>query len=110
MYGAHARVSSPWTGSSIFRTSAPRSPSIIVQNGPATTRVKSTTRIPCSGGMRHYPANATDRKRRDVVDGGFDVRARRRELETQALNDRVLPDVDDGLRHDAADAVQHRRV
>src|SRR5437868_5084555 len=29
------------------------SPSIIVQKGPATTRVRSTTRIPSSGGMRH---------------------------------------------------------
>src|SRR3954454_7923123 len=53
MNGPQPRVSSPCAGSSILSTSAPMSPSIIVQNGPATTRVRSTTRIPSSGGMRH---------------------------------------------------------
>src|SRR5438270_5411405 len=53
MNGPQPRVSSPCRGSSILSTSAPMSPSIIVQNGPATTRVRSMTRIPSSGGMRH---------------------------------------------------------
>src|SRR3954469_14292470 len=52
MNGPQPRVSSPCFGSSIFSTSAPMSPSIIVQNGPATTRVRSTILSPCSGGMR----------------------------------------------------------
>src|SRR5262249_50362699 len=34
---------------SIFSTSAPRSPRLWVQNGPASTRVRSTTLIPASG-------------------------------------------------------------
>src|SRR5207247_11304601 len=34
-------------------TSAPRSASVIVQKGPLSTRVRSMTRIPCSGCMRN---------------------------------------------------------
>src|SRR3954447_3421243 len=43
------RVSSPLPGSSIFTTSAPMSPSIIVQYGPARARVRSRTRMPSRG-------------------------------------------------------------
>ena len=39
------RVSSPRLGSSILITSAPRSASIMVQNGPAKVLVRSTTFI-----------------------------------------------------------------
>ena len=49
--GAHARVSSPRVGSSILSTSAPMSPRSMAQNGPARTRVKSTTLSPSRGGM-----------------------------------------------------------
>src|SRR5207249_8973798 len=47
--GGQLRVSSPFPGSSILMTSAPMSPSIIEQNGPARTRVRSRTRTPASG-------------------------------------------------------------
>jgi len=47
--GREMRVSSPRPGGSIFSTSAPRSPRLWVQNGPARTRVRSMTRIPSSG-------------------------------------------------------------
>ena len=47
--GAKPRESSPRPGTSILMTSAPRSARFIVQNGPASTRVRSMTRIPASG-------------------------------------------------------------
>src|SRR5438046_1294088 len=47
--GGQLRVSSPFPGSSILMTSAPMSPSVIEQNGPARTRVRSRTRIPARG-------------------------------------------------------------
>src|SRR5262245_58811262 len=47
--GAHARASSPRPGRSTFTTSAPISPRICVQKGPATFCVRSTTRTPSSG-------------------------------------------------------------
>src|SRR5262245_2163910 len=53
--GGQPRVSSPLPGSSILMTSAPMSPSDIAQNGPASTRVRSMTRTPWSGG-RAAPA------------------------------------------------------
>lgn len=43
--GLQARVS-PQPGTSILMKSAPRSPSIIVQKGPARTRVRSMTLTP----------------------------------------------------------------
>src|SRR5437870_13311594 len=49
MKGGKRRVSSPPPGASIFNTSAPRSPRFWVANGPASTRVRSMTRIPSSG-------------------------------------------------------------
>src|SRR5690349_6214363 len=52
MNGAQPRDSSPSPGSSILTISAPMSPSIMVQKGPARTRVRSTTLRPVSGGMR----------------------------------------------------------
>src|SRR5262245_3349457 len=47
--GGHERVSSPLPGSSILMTSAPMSPKIIEQKGPASTLVRSSTRTPDSG-------------------------------------------------------------
>jgi hypothetical protein len=47
--GPQPRVSSPLSGGSTLITSAPMSPSIMVQSGPARMRVRSTTRIPASG-------------------------------------------------------------
>src|SRR5262245_5678051 len=47
--GPHARASSPRPGRSTFTTSAPISPSVCVQNGPATFCVRSATTIPSSG-------------------------------------------------------------
>src|SRR3989454_3097893 len=47
--GGQVRVSSPFPGSSILMTSAPMSPSIIEQKGPARTRLRSRTRTPASG-------------------------------------------------------------
>src|SRR5438046_7336872 len=47
--GGQLRVSSPFPGSSILMTSAPMSPSVIEQNGPARTRVRSRTRMPARG-------------------------------------------------------------
>src|SRR3990172_2487989 len=44
--GPHCRRSSPTPSRSTLTTSAPRSPSTIVQYGPASTREKSSTRIP----------------------------------------------------------------
>src|SRR4051794_19338468 len=46
--GFQRRVSSP-CGDSILTTSAPRSPSVMATSGPASTRDRSTTRIPSSG-------------------------------------------------------------
>src|SRR5262245_36749988 len=47
--GGHERVSSPLPGSSTLMISAPMSPRIIEQKGPASTRVRSSTRTPDSG-------------------------------------------------------------
>ena len=49
-------MSSPPSGRSTLITSAPRSPSSIVANGPASTREKSATRIPSSGGIGCHPS------------------------------------------------------
>src|SRR6185503_9702662 len=46
--GAHSRVSSPVPGISTLMMSAPWSPSMSVQYGPASARVRSRTRIPSS--------------------------------------------------------------
>ena len=46
--GVQDRVSSPREGSSIFTTSAPMSPIIMVQKGPASVRVRSTTLRSCN--------------------------------------------------------------
>ena len=53
--GPKARVSSPSPGFSIFRISAPRSPRICVAHGPASTRLKSRTRICDSAPMANAP-------------------------------------------------------
>src|ERR1700751_5121025 len=42
-------------GGSILVTSAPRSRRVLVQCGPASTRVKSITRSPCSGASISVP-------------------------------------------------------
>src|SRR6185437_12753263 len=44
-----ARASSPVPGRSILITSAPRSPSICAERGPASTRVRSRILMPESG-------------------------------------------------------------
>src|SRR5258705_12077595 len=46
--GAHSRVSSPVPGISTLMMSAPWSPSMSVQYGPASERWRSRTRIPSS--------------------------------------------------------------
>src|SRR3990172_7912769 len=48
--GGQPRVSSPLPGSSTLRPPAPRAASPMEQKGPASTRVRSTTRIRASGG------------------------------------------------------------
>src|ERR1700730_13722475 len=49
MRGAKPRESSPRPGISILMTSAPKSARFIAQKGPASTRLRSRTRIPRSG-------------------------------------------------------------
>ena len=48
-FGGAPRVGSPSPGFSTLTTSAPMSPSIMAQKGPATNRDRSSTRIPASG-------------------------------------------------------------
>src|SRR5215813_7590300 len=59
--GGQPRVSSPLPGSSTLMTSAPMSPRIIEQKGPASTRVRSSTRIPVRGG-RVFRSTREDRE------------------------------------------------
>ena len=47
------RASSP-VGASTLMTRAPRSAKVMVQNGPARTRLKSSTRIPSSSLATSY--------------------------------------------------------
>src|SRR3954451_23350963 len=49
--GPQARVSSPTPGRSTLITVAPRSASVIVASGPASTRLKSATNSPDNGVM-----------------------------------------------------------
>src|SRR5262244_4310328 len=89
--GGQPRVSSPLPGSSTLMTSAPMSPSDMAQKGPASTRVRSITRTPCSGG-RAVPRAAD----REVV------------REPAALRERALvlatgPPVPHALHHALAD-------
>src|SRR6266850_4713311 len=74
--GGQPRVSSPLPGSSTLITSAPMSPRIIEQNGPASTRVRSRTRTPASGRSARgtlpplpHPLGETPRDRVDAVAG-----------------------------------------
>src|SRR5690242_8580044 len=61
--GGHVRDSSPLAVSSILMTSAPRSDRSMPQNGPASTRERSSTRMPSGetdGGvmvMRYYTSH-----------------------------------------------------
>src|ERR687888_8461 len=48
LWGGQVRDSSPVAVSSILRTSAPRSARSMAQNGPASTRERSSTRMPSS--------------------------------------------------------------
>src|SRR4051812_17137257 len=59
MYGPQARATSPVGGSTLI-TSAPRSASSIVQNGPDSTWVRSTTRSPASGPVTAPPRRSVD--------------------------------------------------
>ena len=61
--GPHARDWSPLPGRSILITSAPRSDSIIVQYGPASTLDRSRTRRPASG----PPSSLCERLADDVA-------------------------------------------
>src|ERR1700722_245726 len=54
MCGTPPRPESP-PGGSILMTPAPRSRSVFVQSGPASTRVKSITLIPSSGAFISVP-------------------------------------------------------
>src|SRR5258706_15236431 len=54
MCGTPPRPTSP-AGGSIFVTMAPRSRKVLVQCGPASTRVKSMTRSPSSGALISIP-------------------------------------------------------
>src|SRR5260221_11737189 len=54
MCGTPPRPTSP-AGGSIFVTIAPRSRKVLVQCGPASTRVKSMTRSPSSGAFISVP-------------------------------------------------------
>src|SRR5215813_3998074 len=73
--GGHFRVSSPLPCSSILTTSAALSSSIIVQNVPARTRVRSSTRTPLSGLVRatfaslEEPAHDAAGHRVDAITG-----------------------------------------
>src|SRR5436853_5368365 len=74
--GGQPRVSSPLPGSSTLMISAPMSPRIIEQNGPASTRVRSSTRTPDSGRSARGtipplpdPLGETARDRVDAVAG-----------------------------------------
>src|SRR5258708_4640429 len=52
--GPQLRVSSPPEGGSTLMTSAPMSPSIMAQVGPASTRVRSSTRMPASAPLLEF--------------------------------------------------------
>src|SRR5690242_4790989 len=74
--GGQPRVSSPLPGSSILMTSAPMSPSSMAQYGPASTRVRSSTRMPFSGASArgigssfHDSLRETARDRVDAIAG-----------------------------------------
>src|SRR5499426_3186841 len=56
--GGQPRVSSPLPGSSTLITSAPMSPRDMAQKGPASTRVRSMTRMPARGGRGFFWADA----------------------------------------------------
>ena len=62
--GAQARASSPGPGRSILITSAPMSPRICVQKGPATFWVRSATTMPSNGSATpgvYHPRTRTSR-------------------------------------------------
>src|SRR5262245_10376712 len=65
--GGQLRVSSPFPGSSTLITSAPMSPSIMAQNGPARTRVRSSTRMPVSGPLGFATDSSFPRALREAL-------------------------------------------
>src|SRR5439155_19056366 len=65
--GGQLRVSSPLPGSSTLITSAPMSPSIIAQKGPARTRVRSRTRTPASGPLAFATESSFPRALREAL-------------------------------------------
>src|SRR5919106_3843725 len=108
--GGHERVSSPLPGSSSLITSAPMSPRIIEQNGPASTRVRSRTRIPVSGRSARgtfpplpHPLGEAPRDRVDTIAGTAGATPEQsRPLHRAKV--REIVDVVDGLdRHRRAD-------
>src|SRR5260370_31229224 len=72
--GGQPRVSSPLPGSSTLMISAPMSPRIIEQNGPASTRVRARTRIPASGGLLFPLSPSGGEGRRSSSDAHFERR------------------------------------
>src|SRR5262245_8181247 len=65
--GGQLRVSSPLPGSSTLITSAPMSPGIRGQNGPARTRVRSSTRTPASGPLGFATESSFPRAFREAL-------------------------------------------
>src|SRR5688572_15730866 len=72
--GPHVRVSSPAPGGSTLITSAPMSPSICVHNGPASIRVRSSTRSPSSAPLSAATApphhRGTENTEKNKTNGG----------------------------------------
>src|SRR6266850_355974 len=76
--GPQLRVSSPLPGGSTLMTSAPISPSIMVHNGPARMRVRSSTRTPASAPLAGAvigsgPLPAHRRGRVEVLGAAVDI-------------------------------------
>src|SRR5258706_14913304 len=100
MCGTPPRPTSP-AGGSIFVTMAPRSRKVLVQCGPASTRVKYMTRSPSSGAFMSVPLE--------------DGRARAGRDERGQASFMVFAGPHQGvhlrlLRIRAGDAVPHRQV
>src|SRR5882672_8321074 len=71
--GPQPRASSPAPGRSILITSAPRSASVWVATGPASTRVRSSTRMPLNGAaIVHSSFTSCIRSNRDEGRGTRD--------------------------------------
>src|SRR5688572_15867673 len=109
--GPQKRVSSPAPGISILMTSAPRSPRIIVQSGPASARVASSTRMPA----RAPPAMSTmpyEEYRQHLVrlqDAKVDVR-RRIDRDRTRVRDEAGEEIHTFLQLDHSNRVGNGRL